>query len=102
VFPNVGMPHVLWELQGQQVLKVEEHQSEHGKTHSSTLVLESPGSVSPREYDKLVADLVNYLVFMGEPVRAERAQLGYAVLIGLGVLFVLTYLLKKDYWQDVQ
>jgi ubiquinol-cytochrome c reductase cytochrome c1 subunit len=101
VFPNVGMPHVLWELQGQQVLKVEEHESEHGKTHSSTLVLAGPGSLSPREYDKLVADLVNYLVFMGEPVRAERAQLGYAVLIGLGVLFVLTYLLKKEYWKDV-
>ena len=43
---------------------------------------------------KLVADLVNYLVFMGEPVRAERAQIGYAVLLGLGVLFVLTYLLS--------
>jgi ubiquinol-cytochrome c reductase cytochrome c1 subunit len=38
---------------------------------------------------------------MGEPVRAARAQIGYAVLIGLGVLFVLTYLLKKEYWKDV-
>jgi ubiquinol-cytochrome c reductase cytochrome c1 subunit len=101
VFPNVGMPHVLWELQGQQVLKVEEHEGPHGKAHSSTLVLETPGTMSPREYDKLVADLVNYLVFMGEPVRAQRAQIGYAVLIALGVLFVLAYLLKKEYWKDV-
>jgi ubiquinol-cytochrome c reductase cytochrome c1 subunit len=38
---------------------------------------------------------------MGEPVRAQRAQLGYAVLIVLGVLFVLTWLLKKEYWKDV-
>jgi ubiquinol-cytochrome c reductase cytochrome c1 subunit len=102
VFPNVGMPHVLWELQGQQVLKVEEHEGEHGKARVSTLVIESPGTMSPREYDKLVADLVNYLVFMGEPVRAVRAQIGFAVLIGLGVLFVLAYLLKKEYWKDVR
>jgi ubiquinol-cytochrome c reductase cytochrome c1 subunit len=101
VFPNVGMPHVLWELQGQQVLKVEESEGTHGKEHSSTLVLEAPGTLSPREYDRLVADLVNYLVFMGEPVRAQRAQIGYAVLIVLGVLFVLTWLLKKEYWRDV-
>jgi ubiquinol-cytochrome c reductase cytochrome c1 subunit len=101
VFPNVGMPHVLWELQGQQVLKVEESEGAHGKEHSSTLVLEAPGTLSPREYDRVVADLVNYLVFMGEPVRAQRAQLGYAVLIVLGVLFVLTWLLKKEYWKDV-
>jgi ubiquinol-cytochrome c reductase cytochrome c1 subunit len=100
-FPNVGMPHVLWELQGQQVLKVEEHEGPHGKTHTSTLVLEAPGTLSPREYDRLVADLVNYLVFMGEPMRAQRAHIGYAVLIALGVLFVLSYLLKKEYWKDV-
>jgi ubiquinol-cytochrome c reductase cytochrome c1 subunit len=95
------MPHVLWELQGQQVLKVEEREGAHGKEHGSTLVLETPGTLSPREYDRVVADLVNYLVFMGEPVRAQRAQLGYAVLIVLGVLFVLTWLLKKEYWKDV-
>jgi ubiquinol-cytochrome c reductase cytochrome c1 subunit len=101
VFPNVGMPHVLWELQGQQVLKVEEHEGAHGKTHSSTLVLEQPGTMPAREYDKLVADLVNYLVFMGEPVRAQRTQIGFAVLIALGVLFLLAYLLKKEFWKDV-
>jgi ubiquinol-cytochrome c reductase cytochrome c1 subunit len=107
VFPNVGMPHVLWELQGQQVVKAAEkkdgeHGAEHGNAHAApTLELAVPGTLSPREYDKLVADLVNYLVFMGEPVRAQRAQLGNAVLIGLGVLFVLAYLLKKEFWKDV-
>jgi ubiquinol-cytochrome c reductase cytochrome c1 subunit len=107
VFPNVGMPHVLWELQGQQVLKAAEnkggeHGAEHGAAHAApTLELAIPGTMSAREYDKLVADLVNYLTFMGEPVRAQRAQLGYAVLMGLGVLFVLAYLLKKEFWKDV-
>jgi ubiquinol-cytochrome c reductase cytochrome c1 subunit len=102
VFPNAGMPHVLWELQGRQVLKIEEQAGgAHGEAHKTSLVLESPGTLSPREYDVLVADLVNYLVFMGEPGRVRRVQTGYLVLIALGVLFVFVYLLKKEYWKDV-
>ena len=97
-FPNVVMPHVLYELQGQQVLKQAEQEGEPG---ASTLVLETPGKLSPHDYDKLTADLVNYLVFMSEPARETRIRIGYAVLIFLGVLFVPVYLLKKDYWKDV-
>jgi ubiquinol-cytochrome c reductase cytochrome c1 subunit len=100
-FPNVGMPHVLYELQGEQTLKVEGHKREHGTEPVKTLVLRTPGKLSPGEYDKLTADLVNYLVFMGEPVRLSREKIGYAVLIFLAVLFVPVYLLKKEYWKDV-
>jgi ubiquinol-cytochrome c reductase cytochrome c1 subunit len=101
LFPNVGMPHVLWELQGRQVLKVVQQPGPHGEAHKTSLVLESPGTLSPREYDALAADLVNYLMFMGEPARVRRVQTGYLVLIALGVLFVFVYLLKKEYWKDV-
>jgi ubiquinol-cytochrome c reductase cytochrome c1 subunit len=101
LFPNVGMPHVLWEPQGRQVLKVIQQPGPHGEAHKPSLVLERPGTLSPREYDVLVADLVNYLVFMGEPRRVWRVQTGYLVLIALGVLFVFVYLLKKEYWKDV-
>ena len=97
VFPSVAMPHVLWELQGEQALKAEKQ----GAEPASTLTLQSPGKLSPLEYDKLVADLVNYLVYMGEPARASRIRIGYAVLIFLGVLFVPVYLLKREYWKDV-
>jgi len=101
VFPNVGMPHVLWELQGQQVLKAEERKGEHAAEHSKTLTVAVPGALNARDYDLLVADLVNYLVFMAEPVQQSRMQIGYAVLLFLGVLFVPVYLLKQDYWKDV-
>jgi ubiquinol-cytochrome c reductase cytochrome c1 subunit len=101
LFPDVGMPHALWELQGQQALKLEKKEGLHGKTHATSLVQLTPGSLPPRQYDAVVADLVNYLVFMGEPVRARRVQIGYVVLIALGVLFVLAYLLKQEYWKDV-
>ena len=100
-FPSVGMPHVLYELQGAQVLKVEEHKGEHGTEAVRTLSLQTPGKLSPQEYDQLSADLVNYLVFMGEPAHLSRQRIGYAVLMFLGVLFIPVYLLKRDYWKDV-
>jgi ubiquinol-cytochrome c reductase cytochrome c1 subunit len=101
VFPNVAMPHVLWELQGQQALKVEEREGPHGKEPHRSLVAASPGTMSPTEYDRLVLDLVNYLVFMGEPNQVSRTRTGYLVLIALAGLFVLAYLLKKEFWKDV-
>jgi ubiquinol-cytochrome c reductase cytochrome c1 subunit len=102
VFPNVGMPHVLWQLQGQQGLKVDEKADAHGqKGEHKQLVLEQKGSMTPVEYDQAVADLVNYLVFMGEPTRAKRVQIGIIALFLLGVLFVFAYWLKKEYWKDV-
>ena len=95
VFPNVGMPHVLWEYQGGQVLQAAEHGA--GK-----LVLAEPGKLPPAEYDKYVGDLVNYLVFMGEPARAKRVQIGIVVIFFLAIFFVITVLLKKEYWKDVR
>ena len=65
------------------------------------LKLDKPAKLSPVEYDQMVADLVNYMVFMAEPVRAQRKTIGMFVLIVLGLLFILTYALKKEYWKDV-
>jgi ubiquinol-cytochrome c reductase cytochrome c1 subunit len=100
-FPNVGMPHVLWQLQGMQVLKTETVEHEGHKTEHRKLELETPGSLAPADYDKLVRDLVNYLAFMGEPQAATRSQIGVLVLIFLFGLFVLSWLLKKEFWKDV-
>lgn len=100
-FPNVGMPHVLWELQGVQELK-EEKAAGHGDGHTARkLVLAEPGKLSRAEYDALIGDLVNYLVYMGEPAAVKRSQVGIVVVLFLGFLFVLAYLLKKEYWKDV-
>ncbi len=90
VFSNVGMPHVLWELQGEQVMS-EDHQ----------LKLAKPGKLKPEEYDAMVADLVGYLTYMAEPVSEFRKNLGVAVLIALAILFVFSYALKREYWKDI-
>jgi ubiquinol-cytochrome c reductase cytochrome c1 subunit len=102
-FPNVGMPHVLWELQGIQGLKAAEKADDKGEHHGTPkLVLESPGKLTPGQYNEFVADLVNYLEYMGEPAKSVRTQLGVIVLFFVGVLFVLALLLKKEYWKDVK
>jgi ubiquinol-cytochrome c reductase cytochrome c1 subunit len=107
VYPNVGMTHVLWQLQGEQVLTTEVQSIPRGskgeveKHEVQKLVLEKPGAMKPAEYDRMVGDLVNFLVYMGEPFRQSRVELGIYVLMFLGVLFVFAYLLKKEYWKDV-
>ena len=101
VFPNVGMPHVLYQLQGEQVLKTERVQGPGYPIEVQKLALEKPGTMAPIGYDRLVADLVNYLNYMAEPAAGDRKQIGIYVLWFLGVMFVLAYLLKKEYWKDV-
>lgn len=101
-FPNVGMPHALWEMQGEQHLVVKEAKDAHGnKIESHELVLAKPGKMPVAEYDAMVADLVNYLAFMAEPAKVKRMQLGIIVLLALGILFVLALALKKEFWKDV-
>ena len=102
VFPLVGMPHVLHELQGTQVLKTEVLTDSQGHKHEvQNLVLESPGTLTPVQYDMLVADLVNYLVYMAEPEKTFRIKLGIYVLFFLAIAFVVIYMLKIEFWKDV-
>jgi len=98
VFPNVGMPHVLWELQGWQ--KLEEHDDGHGHKVQK-LVLDEAGSMNPTEYDQVVRDITNFLVYVGEPAQLHRKKIGVFVLLFLGFLFFFAYFLKKEYWKDV-
>lgn len=97
VFPNVGMPFVLADMQGEQALHGENYEGHEVKK----LVLAKPGSMKPAEFDVAVADLTNYLVFMGEPAKLVRYDLGLIVLGFLFVLFVLVYALKKEVWKDI-
>jgi ubiquinol-cytochrome c reductase cytochrome c1 subunit len=96
-FPNVGMPFVMADLQGEQELEVEKHEGHEIKK----LVLKKPGSGSAAEYDATVTDLTNYLVFMSEPAVLVRHQIGWYVLAFLSFLLVLVYLLKKEVWKDI-
>ncbi len=90
VFKDVGMPHVLQNLQGIRTL------DEHGKLTPAT-----GGTMTEEEYDVFVRDLVNFLEYVGEPNKLERESMGYWVIGFLVLFFFISYLLKKEYWKDV-
>ncbi len=99
VFKDVGMPHVLWRLQGLYRPVIEK--DENGHEYVAGLEQVKAGQLSPEEYDAFVHDLVAYLVYMGEPAQFQRMQLGPWVLLYLFVLLLVLYALKKEYWKDV-
>jgi ubiquinol-cytochrome c reductase cytochrome c1 subunit len=102
VYANVAMPHVLYELQGEQILKTERVMRPEGyPVDQQKLVLEKKGKLGPLEYDRFVADLVNYLNYMAEPASGKRTTIGIYVLLFLGLFWVLAYALKKEFWKDV-
>ena len=98
VFPEVGMPHVLWELQGLQKKKVADGAEGHGK-----IELEAAGNgvMSVEEYDRAVLDIVNFMTYVAEPVRMKRQQIGMWVLLFVAAFTFFAYLLKKEYWKDI-
>ncbi len=104
IFKDVAMPHVLWELQGWQKPVYETVTHEDG-TESRTikeLELVTPGLQSPDEYRQSATDLVNFLVYMGEPAQLQRKKVGFWVMFYLIFLLLpVTYFLKKEYWKDV-
>lgn len=105
-FPNVGMPHVLWELQGVRKAKFVEEKDphDHGKTVHKFAGFEQvkPGKLSAQEYDAQVADLVGFMEWMAEPVKNKRQQLGVWVLLFLGLLVLLAWRLNESYWKEVK
>lgn len=128
VFDKVGMPHVLWQMQGDlehQVLEGKQERAANAvrswtesalekdgghKYRTHQLVLTKAGELTRLDngkantvaYDQKVGDLVNYLVWMGEPAQVTRQWIGYGVLLFLLFILVpLTYFLKKEYWRDI-
>ena len=104
-FPDVAMPHALWELQGQRRARFEEVKDEHdpAKTQHRFVGFEqvTPGSQSPVEFDESVADLVAFMQWMGEPAQATRIRVGVWVLLFLGMLTVFVWRLNAAYWRSV-
>jgi ubiquinol-cytochrome c reductase cytochrome c1 subunit len=59
------------------------------------------GELSKGEYDRAVLDLVNFLVYSGDPVKLERHNLGWWVMAFLVLFTIVVVMLKKEYWRDV-
>jgi len=103
VLPGASMPNVLWELQGEQVPMYDEHKDADGnmvKTFSHFAKVEGAEGTA-EDFDIVIRDLVNFLDYIGEPVKAKRKKLGVWVIFYLFILLGFTYFLKKEIWKDV-
>lgn len=116
VFANVGMPNVLADLQGRQVLGCKQVQVvKDGKkafdpltgspiTHEACdqlVIVPDTGTQSPEEFDRTVKNLVTFLAYSANPSKLEMQRIGTYVLLFLAFFFVFAYLLKREYWKDV-
>ena len=114
VFKDVGMPHVLLELQGMQECAMGPVKASNGGIKRDPLtgedVLEDPcgnftlveeGLLSPDEFDTAMYDLVNFLAYTAEPYKQDRQRIGIYVLLFISLFFVLAWLLNREYWKDV-
>jgi ubiquinol-cytochrome c reductase cytochrome c1 subunit len=104
MLPGTAMPHVLWELQGEQEVVWEGKMDAQGNAskHFKEFKSVKPGKLAPEEFDGFVRDTVNFLDYIAEPVQLKRQSLGYRVIAFLLFFTLLAYLLKKEYWKDVK
>jgi ubiquinol-cytochrome c reductase cytochrome c1 subunit len=105
-YPNVAMPHALWELQGQRAAVFVEEKDAHNPAKTihrfDRFEQLTPGKLNEQQYKETIGDLVAYLQWMGEPSRGKRVQIGVWVLLFLGVLVIFTWRLNASYWKDVK
>jgi ubiquinol-cytochrome c reductase cytochrome b subunit len=111
VFANVGMPHVLLELQGlpecaatADDAHVEPISGTEMASHNDpcgTLEIAEAGLLSSEEFDETVYDLVNFLAYTAEPMKADRLRIGAYILLFIAVFFIFAMLLNREYWKDV-
>jgi ubiquinol-cytochrome c reductase cytochrome c1 subunit len=103
IFPGTAMPAILAPYQGEQEL-VEKpvYDLMHQVEWYDVLKPTKQGSMKPGEFDQTVTDLVNFLAYVAEPFHQQQQKIGYGVLGFLIILFFLMFLLKKEYWKDVE
>ena len=105
MLPGASMPHVLWPLEGWKAL--EHHEGDdhgdsggHGPAKPDFTVIEE-GQLDTEDYRKVAGDITNFLTYAAEPGKVARQNLGVKVSAYLIGLFILAYLLKREYWKDV-
>lgn len=132
VFPSVGMPNVLWQLQGpvtythNDLHKVVQDGNTTWQRNITTYdpqgysqvkteavqnyrgaptvkqTFQATGTAQSVAFDNNVADLANFLGWMAEPNQLFRKRLGVWVLLFLGLFLVVTWRLNAAYWKHVK
>lgn len=117
VYENVGMPHVLQEMQGEQfsvcrqILDI----APNGGIRQDPLtgeqltvqkcgflqVKDGTGTHSVEEFEQSMKDLTNFLAYMTDPMKKERETIGIYVLLYLFIFTILSYLLYIEFKKDL-
>jgi ubiquinol-cytochrome c reductase cytochrome c1 subunit len=100
VLPGTAMPHVLWQLQGTQ--RAVFAADEHGVEAFDHFEVVTAGELDERAFNEAVRDIVNFLDYIGEPIKQQRQQLGVRVIGFLLVFLLIAFMLKKEIWKDVE
>ncbi|MGK0297274.1 MAG: ubiquinol-cytochrome c reductase cytochrome c1 subunit [Gammaproteobacteria bacterium] len=108
IFKDVAMPHVLWELQGWQEAVYVEETGEDGlpikridHLQMTSQLGNKPEVYQDETYEEIVSDLVNFMVYLGEPIKLQRYSFGIWVILYMVFLLIIVYFLKKEYWKDI-
>jgi ubiquinol-cytochrome c reductase cytochrome b subunit len=114
VFKDVGMPHVLMDLQGMPECAMGAGHAANGGVKRDPLtgedILDVPcgrlevkqaGAMTTAEFDAAIYDLVNFLSYSADPVTEKRHRIGLFTLMFIVLFFVLAWLLNREYWKDV-
>jgi ubiquinol-cytochrome c reductase cytochrome c1 subunit len=105
-FPDVGMPNVLWQLQGQREAKYIEQKDAHDPAKTAHVFAgftrTSPGTMTPAQFDESVADLVAFMQWMAEPNQGLRVRLGVWVLLFMALFTVVVWRMNAAFWKDVK
>ena len=115
VYPGTAMPNVLLSLQGNQRLicknvpVIAKNGGEKRDDSGNTIykekcgfleVEEGSGKLSKEEFDNLIYDLTNFLVYVGEPAKATRERIGWYVIFYFLIFTALSSLLYREYHKD--
>ena len=117
VYENVGMPHVLIDMQGipRSVCRQIPLIADNGGIKQDPLTGErltqekcgflevdkGTGEMNPEEFAKTMADLTNFLAYMTDPLKVERETIGTYVLLYLFIFTMLSYLLYREFKKDL-
>jgi len=116
VYENVGMPHVLNDLQGLQVStckQVPQLASNGGlrqdplsgnvitEEQCGFLEIQQEGQMTEQQFKSSMQDLTNFLSYMSDPIREERKYIGKFVILYLFIFTMLSYLLYREFKKDV-
>jgi len=115
VYPGTAMPNVLLDLQGNQRLVCKDipiisaNGGEKRDLEGNTLkkqkcgfleVEDGTGKLSKEEFDSLIYDLTNFLVYVGEPIKATRERIGWYVVFYFLIFTALSILLYREFHKD--